>query len=341
LAIDGDFTTVNGTARKSLAQLNSDGSLDTSFTPPAFNDYLLSIAQQANGQLLISGAFTMVDGVDARSLVRLNLNGTRDTGFSLAPYFQGGILALFMQPDGKFVAAGPTALSPPSNRESIARFNMDGSRDATFELEAYGSAPDDHSGSSSIRTLTPQADNTLIAAGEFTAIGGSAQICIAKINADGTVDNRFNPNANSEVDSLAIMPDGKIILAGSFDEVSGTARPQHARLSQPEAALQSLQFSGSTVTWMRSGSSPELSLPPQLLFSLDGNTFTPLGAMSRIAGGWSYNYATLPPIGQPFYLRTNGEVVSGQFNTSHGVVESTRQLFVADKIFAGGFEVAH
>jgi hypothetical protein len=42
---------------------------------------------------------------------------------------------------------------------------------------------------------------------------------IARLNADGTPDTAFNPNANGAVFSIALEPDGKILVGGIFAEI--------------------------------------------------------------------------------------------------------------------------
>ncbi|MBI5773296.1 MAG: immunoglobulin domain-containing protein [Verrucomicrobia bacterium] len=78
--IGGSFTNVNGIARKSLARLNANGTLDTSFTsdiddptsPPTISAGAVStMAIQLDGNLLVGGSFTRVDGVTWNHLVRL------------------------------------------------------------------------------------------------------------------------------------------------------------------------------------------------------------------------------------------------------------------------------
>ena len=54
ILIGGGFTTIGGVARNYIARLNPDGSLDTGFNPNA-NDYVYSIAVQADGKILIGG----------------------------------------------------------------------------------------------------------------------------------------------------------------------------------------------------------------------------------------------------------------------------------------------
>jgi len=64
---------------------------------------------------------------------------------------------------------------------------------------------------------------------------GTTRNCIARLNADGTLDTGFNPNVWSSVSpyvySLAVQADGQILLGGDFDKVGGITRTNLARLS--------------------------------------------------------------------------------------------------------------
>ncbi len=62
-------------------------------------------------------------------------------------------------------------------------------------------------------------------------MGGTARNRIARLNADGTLDTGFDPNANGDVYSVAVQADGKILLGGDFTTVGGTARNYIARLN--------------------------------------------------------------------------------------------------------------
>lgn len=65
----------------------------------------------------------------------------------------------------------------------------------------------------------------------------------------------------------------------------------------------------------------------------------PAGTMQRISSGWRYS-GFVPPLNQNFYLRTRGQVSSGNDNGSGGLIESTRQVYLNgnDGIFASGFD---
>ena len=48
--------------------------------------------------------------------------------------------------------------------------------------------------------------------------------------AAGELDTSFNPNVDGEIKALAVAPDGKILIGGSFSSVGGKQRPRIARL---------------------------------------------------------------------------------------------------------------
>ncbi len=55
---------------------------------------------------------------------------------------------------------------------------------------------------------------------------------IARLNADGSLDQTFNPNTpNDSVTSIAVQPDGKILLGGAFTHLDGFPRRGVARLN--------------------------------------------------------------------------------------------------------------
>jgi len=67
-------------------------------------------------------------------------------------------------------------------------------------------------------------------------MGGQARNRIARLNPDGSLDASFDPNANHWVYSLAVQPDGKILLGGAFTQMGGQARSYIARL-YPDGSL--------------------------------------------------------------------------------------------------------
>src|SRR5437773_12343565 len=63
-----------------------------------------------------------------------------------------------------------------------------------------------------------QPDRKIIIGGEFATVPGLARNNIARLNADGAGDPGFNPGAGADglVRSVALQPDGKIVVGGWF-----------------------------------------------------------------------------------------------------------------------------
>lgn len=113
----------------------------------------------------------------------------------------------------------------------------------------------------------------------------------------------------------------------------------------PQPALQSLAVirydnGAGIVTWLRSGSGPELALPAQLLLSADGSVYTRLGTMHRCSSGWRLAGAVLP-LQQTFYRRTQARTTQVQSRgTGNGLVQSAGEYHLTrnEGIFIDGLD---
>jgi len=130
ILVGGGFTTISGQPRDSIARLNPDGSLDTSFDPGT-NGLVLALALQPDGKILVGGLFTMLSGVSVNCIGRLNQNGSIDTTFNLAGT-NGMVYAMTIQPDRKILVGGDFTTLMGQPRENIGRLNQDGSLDTSF-----------------------------------------------------------------------------------------------------------------------------------------------------------------------------------------------------------------
>src|SRR5690606_5983324 len=78
-----------------------------------------------------------------------------------------------------------------------------------------------------------QPDGKMIVSGLFTLYNGANRNRVARLNADGSLDATFNPGsgANSQVTSISLQSDGKIILGGSFTSFNGSVANRIVRLN--------------------------------------------------------------------------------------------------------------
>src|SRR5689334_13019895 len=86
-----------------------------------------------------------------------------------------------------------------------------------------------------VLAVVVQTDGKILLGGGFSTLspnGGAAvtRNRIARLNPDGTLDS-FNPNASSDVNAIAVQPDGKILIGGFFTTVGGQTRNRIARLN--------------------------------------------------------------------------------------------------------------
>ena len=124
--IGGFFTAVNGTNRNGIARLNANGSLDSSFNPGTGTDgYVLSVALQPDGKVLIGGSFTTVNGTNRSNIARLNANGSLDSTFNPGAGAHGIVRSIVLQADGNLLIGGDSTIVNGVARPHLARLYGD------------------------------------------------------------------------------------------------------------------------------------------------------------------------------------------------------------------------
>jgi uncharacterized delta-60 repeat protein len=226
IIIGGNFITVNGVARRSIARLNADGSVDDSFNPgTGASSGVYTSAVQADGKIIMGGNFTSVNGVARNYIARLNADGSVDDSFN--PGANSYVETSAVQADGKILIGGGFTSVNGVAINRIARLNTDGSVDLSFNSGTGGGT------TNAVWTIAVQADGKIIIGGGFTSVNGVARSRIARLNADGSVDSSFNPGTgvNNIVEASAVQADGKIMMGGWFTTVNGVTRNYIARLN--------------------------------------------------------------------------------------------------------------
>ena len=225
--IGGNFTNVNGTlGTNRITRLNADGTIDASFNSGVgANQSVTSINLLPGGQILICGDFTEYNGVVRNSIARLNADGTIDNSFDPGVGANGVILNSKLQSDGKIVVSGNFTTFDGTSRKRVARLNADGSLDVSFD-PGTGANNDIHG-------LAIQSDGKILIGGNFGNFNGVTKKRIARLNADGSLDNTFTigTGADKRVYEIIILSDGKIVMAGNFDVYNGATRNKMAVLN--------------------------------------------------------------------------------------------------------------
>jgi uncharacterized delta-60 repeat protein len=131
--IGGVFKSVGGVERKYLARFHADGVLDKDFAPDfGLLGWVYTMAQQADGRLLIGGEFTSIDDVEINHIARLNKDGSLDTSFMVGAGANDSVKVITLQEDGKILIGGEFTAYDGEPRRHIARLNSDGTLDRGF-----------------------------------------------------------------------------------------------------------------------------------------------------------------------------------------------------------------
>ena len=222
----GGFTQYQGTSRNGITRINANGLLDSSFNPgTGVNDQINSVSLQTDGKAVIGGNLTTYNGTARSGIARVNSNGSLDSSFDPGAGVNFAVDSVSVVTNGQiFIAGGFTTYNGVSRR-GVARINSNGSLDTTFNPGAI-------SVDNLVRVALPQPDGKVIIGGDFATFNNVSRNGIARLNADGTLDTAFNPGtgANGSVLSLAIQPNGKILVGGSFTTMNSISSPYVARL---------------------------------------------------------------------------------------------------------------
>jgi uncharacterized delta-60 repeat protein len=227
IIIAGWFTTFNGATARGIVRLNSDGTLDTSFSTSTISGDTLSIRTtsiQSDGKIFVGGTFSVFNGVDytiSRAL-RLNSDGSFDTSFS--PIFDDEPLSSFIQSDGKIVVGGFFTTHQGVSSNQIARLNTDGTRDTAFTT-AIGTGAN-----LPVLAIAPHLENKILVGGEFTTFNEAPALGFLGLNLNGSPISILN-GTNNQVYATASQSDGKIVLGGSFTTFDGVTANRIARLN--------------------------------------------------------------------------------------------------------------
>ena len=336
LLVGGNFTEVNGTPRNGIARLNANGTLDSSFNPGTGVDQSVNtIALQEDGKVLIGGPFSGVNGTARPYLARLNVNGSVDSSFKPGSGIadtRASLWAVAVQPDGKVLIGGSFTSVSQASHSGIARLRTDGSLDSSFNAITDGNG--------AVLSLAVQPDGKVLIGGTFTTVNTISRNRIARLNADGSLDPTFDPGfgPSNNVLSLALQPDGKVLIGGLFGTVNGNAtRGGFARLNADgslDTTFASSIFAGDA------GSVYAITVQP------DGKIIRGGQHLARVDATGSLDQTFDPgagPSGWVFsvVLQSDGRVlIGGLFGTVNGTVRTGLARLNADGSLDGGFDPA-
>ena len=224
--IGGSFSSFNGIPRYRIARLNSNGSLDTSFSPGLGADATVwSVAVQSDGKVIIGGEFTSINGTNRSYVARLNDDGSLDTSFDPSLNSPNGyVQSVAVAASGQTIIGGSFTALGDHSRNGVARLNENGTLDASFDPGTGVDGP--------VYVVALQGDGRVLAGGAFDHAGAYSRQNLVRFNSNGAVDLGFDTGSgvDDSVYSITLQADGAIYLGGVFTSINGTRRVGVARL---------------------------------------------------------------------------------------------------------------
>jgi|GEM_PF-985629 len=224
--IGGNFTLVGGMARKNIAHIKADKSVDFNWDPQANNDVYAIVVSPDGNTVYVGGTFRIsygspsIGGGDRDNIAALNATDGSATTWN--PGANDGVFAIAVSPDGLtiYVGGGFTFFGN-SDRNRIASINISSNTATVWNPSA----------DQTVKVLEVSTDgSTVYAGGEFSTIGGQTRNFIAALNSSDGNATGWNPNADSYVYALALS--GSTIYAGgNFNNIGGQLRNYVAELN--------------------------------------------------------------------------------------------------------------
>lgn len=277
MIVAGNFARVGTTPALGLAELASPTSLPVALAAAENRAYAERIVRQPDGHLIVSGQFDRVDGIERQRLLRLMPDGTLDSTWGprvdewirqMTVDSQGNLYLVgnFEYIDGHEVEKGlakidgksgsvvsdwlpwfggeiPTAVVvDAADRVYVSTFYL--STRPAYRLLTDGST--DPGWNPSVPSMRTQGLQRI--GGHVYAVGINAQerhVVRRMAIATGTVDPDWRLDLAPLWDdspiglqwALTQMPDGDLLIGGSFDSINGMPRSRLARVSSTAPVL--------------------------------------------------------------------------------------------------------
>jgi hypothetical protein len=219
LLLGGNFTSIGGVATRQFARYDFDtdtfSGLGYGNNGGRVNDILLIDSEN----VIIGGLISRIAGVNANHIGRLNLTTGVWTPMNSQMVSSGDeVNCLALAPDGTVIVAGSFLNGGGSGVGAlrIARYHP-----TTNTWSTLGSGVNN-----TVRGVAVLPDGDVVAGGYFTIAGGVAVNQVARYDVDTGVWSDMGGGISGVFDYIAdvdVLPDGNIVIGGSFGVVSGIA----------------------------------------------------------------------------------------------------------------------
>ncbi|HYC36629.1 MAG TPA: hypothetical protein VEC19_09425, partial [Usitatibacter sp.] len=206
----GDFTTIGGQARRSLALLGafSTGAAEAAWNPDVWGT-VRSLAVDSGGVLYVGGDFFQVAGQARRNLARFAPSGVLDPAW--APDPTGEVYAVAVDADRNSYVGGFFSQLSGVTRHGIAKFSSGGAVDGSF-------VPNTTPFSATVHSIRIAPTGDVHVGGVFYSMGGQSRAGFAMVdrNFGLTVPGMPSVLAAGAVNAIGRDANGRLVVGGSF-----------------------------------------------------------------------------------------------------------------------------
>lgn len=207
----GSFTSYNGTNVPSVVRLNTNGTVDQTFSSVLGTQPLATVLVQPDGKIVVAGD-------NSKGPIRLLPDGAQDPSFPVTTFaFSGNTRCLALDAEGRILIGGSYA-QVFADATCVMRFDTNGTRDQTFVSAIRNSA---------VYDMIVLPDGRILAGGDFSTVGGVPHSAVARLLSNGDRDASFDTSTHPSlgtVFSLAMDQDTNIVVGANVSISSGLAR---------------------------------------------------------------------------------------------------------------------
>lgn len=222
LVFGGTFSSVNGVARKNIAKIRSDATIDADWNPSA-NNTVTTLAVDSRGNIYAGGYFTKLGPRDQSYIAKIGITGAPDENWNPAPDFM--IESLVIDEHDDLYAGGGFTTIGGRSRRGIAKLATEG----TGLVDPLW----DPSPNAGTKAIALDKTGWLYLGGRFTSIQGQNHRYLARVAVGGTgvVDSNWKPSPDYYVDTVALDEAGSVYVGGGFFNIGGGASYGLAKLT--------------------------------------------------------------------------------------------------------------
>lgn len=239
-----------------VVRLNTDGSLDTTFSSDgkatvafdlggAGDDRATGVAIQGDGKIVLVGYAQKASlGDNDIAIARLKTDGSLDTGFTgdgrkIIGFNNNGAgddrgAGIAIQPNGSIVVVGYAQAGGTGNDDfAVARVTPNGTMDKSFSSDGKKTIAFNLGGAGADRatSVALQADGGIVIAGLAESSLGDTDFAVTRVKANGAMDKAFSGDGRKTIafnlggsnedhaTGVGIQADGSIVLGG-FAQIS-------------------------------------------------------------------------------------------------------------------------